>query len=289
MAARGLRVDTPDELIAAWSKDKLDLLSKYMSAYSKIMRSAKRKWLRSYVYVDAFASIGQYVDRDSRAYVDGSPLVALKCDPPFDRYWFVERSSIRLRRLQQRVSAAAAGPDVRFRQGDANQILADEVIRDVPYHHYQRGLVFLDPYGLQVRWETVRRLAAAQAFDLFMNLSTMGIARLLDKRQVPTGSKRQVLDAIMGEPEWVDRLYASQLGLFGEAQATRSRIPHESIAATYIQMVQQLFQFVSDPVVMKNSKGASLYVLFLASHNRTAIKITNDIFAGYQRLRLTRA
>ncbi|MDA8189820.1 MAG: hypothetical protein M0T85_16895 [Dehalococcoidales bacterium] len=43
-------------------------------------------------YVDAFASIGLYHDSDLQAYVDGSPVVALKCEPAFDEYWFIELS-----------------------------------------------------------------------------------------------------------------------------------------------------------------------------------------------------
>jgi three-Cys-motif partner protein len=283
-------VDTPsDELIAEWSKDKLDLLDKYLAAYTRIMASYKAKGpLRGYAYVDAFASVGRYRDQPSGQYVDGSPLVALKCSPPFDHYWFIERSRVRLQRLQERVSTLAANRDVRFRLGDANHVLTDEVIPSVRYDAYQRGLVFLDPYGLQVRWETVGQLAAARSFDVFMNLSTMGIARLLDLGRLPSGPHLQVLGSIMGDDQWIDELYATRVDLFGDPRSTRPRISHEVIASVYLERVERLFRFVSRPVVMKNSKGASLFVLFLASHNQTAVKITNDIFRRYELLRSRR-
>jgi hypothetical protein len=47
-------MDKPDELIAAWSRDKLDLLGKYLVAYATIMRRQKQRgWLRSFAYIDA--------------------------------------------------------------------------------------------------------------------------------------------------------------------------------------------------------------------------------------------
>ena len=281
---------TNDELIASWSKDKLDLLNDYLVAYARIMQSQKeaRGWLRGFAYVDAFASVGGYLDPETGGYVDGSPVVALKCDPPFDRFWFIELSRARLDRLRQETSALTAGRDVHYERGEANRVLVEKVIPNVRYADYQRGFVFLDPYGLEVRWDTVCQLAAAKSFDVFMNLSTMGIARLLNKRRLPTGAQRQPLDAIIGNGEWVDALYSTQLDLFGDQHTTRPHIRHEHIAAAYTERVRKLFPYVSEPVVMKNSKGASLYVLFLDSHNPTAMRITNHIFARYERLRSVR-
>jgi hypothetical protein len=53
----------------------------------------------------------------------------------------------------------------------------------------------------------------------------------------------------------------------------------------YADQIFSLFSFVSNPVIMTNSKNAPLYALFLASHNQTAVKIVNDIFSRYERLR----
>jgi three-Cys-motif partner protein len=280
-------MDKPDELIAAWSKDKLDLLAKYLSAYSAIMHNQRERagWLRSYAYIDAFASVGLYFD-EIGMYVNGSPLVALECQPPFDRFWFIDQSANRLRNLQTSAASLVRGREVNYRRGDANQILVDEVIRDVPYRDYQRGLVFLDPYGLHVKWDTVRQLAHARSFDIFMNLSTMGIVRLLDANRLPSQQHQQTLADVIGDINWMGELYSRQIDLFGDEHASRRQLDHESVAAIYLSRVKSLFEYVSNPVVMKNTTGAPLYVLFLASHNRTAMRITNDIFKRYERLRV---
>ncbi len=49
----------PDE-IGRWSKEKLELLAKYLHAYSVIMAKQRERWLHAYHYVDAFAGAVQH-------------------------------------------------------------------------------------------------------------------------------------------------------------------------------------------------------------------------------------
>ncbi|MDF5709334.1 MAG: hypothetical protein PUP90_17125 [Nostoc sp. S4] len=44
-----------EDIIGRWSEEKLDLLAKYLKAYSTIMNEQKKDWLRAYYYIDAFA------------------------------------------------------------------------------------------------------------------------------------------------------------------------------------------------------------------------------------------
>lgn len=41
------------DVIGKWSEDKLQLLEKYLKAYSDIMNSQKQEWLKAYYYIDA--------------------------------------------------------------------------------------------------------------------------------------------------------------------------------------------------------------------------------------------
>jgi three-Cys-motif partner protein len=248
------------------------------------MARQKRTWLQSYAYVDAFSGTGRYV-AETGEYLDGSPLVALQCQPPFDAFWFIDTSRRRLQRLRRNTRSLEQGRPVQYRHGDANEVLVRDVIPSVSYDKRQRAIVFLDPYGLQVQWETVRRLARARSFDVFMNLCTMGLLRLLKRHEPPPPHHAAVISTVIGDPAAVAGLYNSQVDLFGETHTRRPHVSHEVMASLYLERVRTLFSHVSQPVVMHNSKGAPLYVLFLASHNQTAIKITNDIFSRYERLR----
>lgn len=275
-----------EDLIGRWSEEKLELLEKYLRAYAVIMKKQKQRWLRGYHYIDAFAGSGKPKAKDEERYVAGSPLRALRCEPPFDGYWFIELSPWRVERLKE---LQEQFPDrrVEIRQGDCNAVLRQEIIVHITYASRQRGLVFLDPYGLQVEWGTVQALARAKTFDVFVNFPLMAVTRLLKRNEPPTGGVLTLLNKVMGNSDWIQEIYypEPQLRLFGERLVVRDVMRAEWLARVYADQVGSLFPFVSKPVIMTNSKNAPLYALFLASHNRTGVKIANEIFELYERLR----
>lgn len=275
-----------EDIIGRWSEEKLELLEKYLRAYAIIMNKQKQGWLRAYHYIDAFAGSGQPRAKDENRYIAGSPLRALQTEPAFDSYWFVELSSWRVQQLRQ-LQNQFSGRQIIIKQGNCNEILRSDVIQQVTYASKQRGLVFVDPYGLQVEWETVKALARTKTFDVFVNFPLMAVTRLLKRNKPPTGQVEELLNRIMGNSEWIQQLYypSPQLTLFGEQLIIRDVMRAEWLARLYADQVSRLFKFVSKPVIMTNSRNAPLYALFLASHNQTAMKIANDIFAQYQRLR----
>jgi three-Cys-motif partner protein len=278
-----------EDIIGRWSEEKLALLEKYLRAYAVIMNKQKQRWLRGYHYIDAFAGSGKPKAKDEERYIAGSPLRALQCEPPFDGYWFIELSPWRVERLKE---LQAQFPDrrVEIRQGDCNVILRQEIIAHLTYALRQRGLVFLDPYGLQVEWETVKALARARTFDVFVNFPLMAVTRLVKRNKPPTGQTLTLLNKVMGSSNWIQEIYypEPQLRLFGQQLVVRDVMRAEWLARVYADQVNSLFPFVSKPVIMTNSNNAPLYALFLASHSQTGVKIANDIFGRYERLREVR-
>jgi three-Cys-motif partner protein len=90
-----------EDIIGKWSEEKLDLLEKYLKAYSVIMNRQKETWLRAYYYIDAFAgSVRPKAKDDEQRYIEGSPLRALQTVPGFDGYWFIDVSPQRIERVQ---------------------------------------------------------------------------------------------------------------------------------------------------------------------------------------------
>ena len=273
-----------EDVIGRWSEEKLGLLEKYLKAYARIMNSQKRKWLKAFHYIDAFAGSGQARVKDEERYIEGSPLRALQCDPPFDCYWFIELSPQRVEELKS-LQSQFPNRKVIIRRGDCNRILCEEVIPQITRKSKQRALIFLDPYGLQVEWTTVEALARAKTFDVFVNFPLMAVTRILKRDEPPTGWRMNLLKKVMGDDSWVGKIYSNQLTLFGEVLRVRDVMRAEWLARIYADQVSNIFKFVSKPVIMTNSKNAPLYALFLASHNPTAVKIVNDIFNRYVRLR----
>jgi len=281
-----------EDIIGRWSEEKLDLLAKYLKAYSVIMNEQKKSWLRAYYYIDAFAgSVRPRAKEDEQRYIDGSPLRALQTEPRFDGYWFVDVSPRRIERIQ---GLREEFPDcvIDVRRGNCNEVLCNEIVPQLPYSSKQRAFVFLDPYGLQVDWETVRELANTRTCDIFVNFSVMGVTRLLPRDQNPESEVVEQLSKVMGSTDWISQIYqepeSTQLPLFGDPEeptVSRDTIKSEWLAGLYTEQLRSLFPHVSRPVLMRNSTNSVLYALCLASHNQTAIRITNDIFNRHERLR----
>jgi len=281
-----------EDVIGKWSEDKLDLLAKYLKAYSVIMNEQKKSWLTAYYYIDAFAgSVRPRAKEDEERYIDGSPLRALQTEPRFDAYWFVDLNPQRVERVNK-LREDFPEQVIQTYKGNCNDVLCNEIIPQIPYSSKKRAFVFLDPYGLQVDWETVRELANTRTCDIFVNFSVMGVTRLLPREQAPDPSFVDQISKVMGNTEWINQIYrespVTQLDLFGnppEPVVRRDTIQAEWLASLYTEQLKLLFKYVSRPVLMKNSTNSVLYALCLASHNEKAIKITNEIFNRYERLK----
>ncbi|MFO0310087.1 MAG: three-Cys-motif partner protein TcmP [Pseudanabaena sp.] len=280
-----------EDIIGRWSEEKLDLLAQYLEAYSVIMNKQKQTWLRDYYYIDAFSGSVRPRAKDEERYINGSPIRALQTEPKFDGYWFVDVNPQRVERVEK-LREDFPNQIIQTYQGNCNDILCNEIIPKIPYSSKKRAFVFLDPYGLQVDWKTVRELADTKTCDIFVNFSIMAVTRLLPRDQKPDPEFVKQIDQVMGNTEWITQIYrespATQLSLFSnlaEPTLSREKIDPDWLARLYTEQLSSLFPHVSRPVLIRNSTNSVLYALCLASHNPNAIKITNDIFKRHERLK----
>ena len=280
-----------EDIIGRWSEEKLDLLAQYLEAYSVIMNKQKQTWLRDYYYIDAFSGSVRPRAKDEERYINGSPIRALQTEPKFDGYWFVDVNPQRVERVEK-LREDFPNQIIQTYQGNCNDILCNEIIPKIPYSSKKRAFVFLDPYGLQVDWKTVRELADTKTCDIFVNFSIMAVTRLLPRDQNPDPEFVKQIDQVMGNTEWITQIYrespATQLSLFSnlaEPTLSREKIDPDWLARLYTEQLSSLFPHVSRPVLMRNSTNSVLYALCLASHNPNAIKITNDNFKRHERLK----
>ena len=91
----------------AWTQKKLEVLSKYLSAYRKIFSANKKAQFFTTSYVDAFAGTGVIPRPELGLIADffpdavegeeefrkGSARRALEVEPPFDHYVFIEKDA----------------------------------------------------------------------------------------------------------------------------------------------------------------------------------------------------
>jgi three-Cys-motif partner protein len=268
----------------------------------------KQKWCKEYVYVDAFAGPGEHVirrrsksetpqgvpplfpntqqaDVERQEFVDGSPRVALSIEHPFTRYVFVELNPARAERLR---ALQAKFPDrtIHVRETDCNEYIREKLVnRSKNFWSTRRAVVFLDPFGMQVPWETVEGLASTGAVEVIINFPVGTIQRLLHRDGEFTVAQRDKLNWYLGSPDWFDVLYRIEHGLFGDAV---QKLPRSGnlLAKWYCnKRLSSCFNFVSSPRLVKNTHGVYLYYLIHAGHNKTAHKIANDILSVGEAIR----
>jgi three-Cys-motif partner protein len=179
-----------------WTREKLDYVGRYATAFMKAMHPKRRAGIWSeLVYVDLLAEPGKGINRDGSAEFDGSPLRALKIDPPFDRLFLSDLHEKNVEALRRRIA-----PDqlhrVTLRVGDCNAIVTDVM---ASLTGKTLGLAFIDPEGFEVKFTVFEALARRRVDVLFLFPSGIGIARNL---RAFSRQAHSPMDDFWGGREW---------------------------------------------------------------------------------------
>ena len=261
--------------IGYWSEIKLDIVRDYAAAYSKILSSKNLP----HIYIDAFAGAGQHVSRQTGEFVPGSPLNALNVHPPFREYHFIDLNAAKIDHLQR---LAEDKPNVCFYPADCNDVLIHQIFPTLDYKSYRRALCLLDPYGLHLDWEVIRRAGQLKTVDIFLNFPVMDINRnaLWRNPDRVSTEQRSRLSAFWGDDSWRQVGYEKTQGLFGTME---EKVSNTEFAEAFRSRLMKVagFRRVPEPLPMRN-RNAVVYYLFFASHVDVAEKIVIDIFNKYR-------
>ena len=284
-----------------WTSAKLSVLAQYLKAYTTALKdkpSAGHPFRKA--YIDAFAGTGyrtlasegegaeallfpDLAEPAPQELLDGSARLALKTTPRFDRYIFIEWSAKRcaaLEALKQEFPELAK--DTRIEQEDANTKIQELCRKN---WRSSRAVLFLDPYGMQVEWETIEAIAGTKAIDLWLLFPLgIGVNRLLTRTGTIPQSWQRRLDRLLGTQAWRDDLYEVQTTstLFGEEKKRVVKVAVEKIGRYFNDRLKMVFAGVADePGVLRNSTNSPLYLLCFAAGNAKgapiALKIANHL------------
>ena len=216
-------------------------------------------------------------DAGETEYIGGSPLVALELEVPFTDYIFIEIDQNRLNQLKE-LKKDYKDPNrrIHLREQDCNDYLR-ELLNKTQWTQW-RGVVFLDPFGMQVPWDTIAEIGKTKAIEIFINFPVgMAIQRLLKRSGQFTLTERNKLDQYFGTDEWHDLLYESGPDLFGDENPTKIQDAGDVLVRWYLNRLKEVFGYVSTAREIRSSSGRPLYYLIFAGPNRTGVKIANDV------------
>lgn len=295
MAKQGLQLFGGD-----WTERKLDALQQYLRAYAQALKKQPfQRW-----YLDAFAGTGyreqrathslpdifaeELMEAEPRQFLDGSPRIALKIEPPFHRYLFIELDPARAQELQQlRQEFPHLAGAIEIAQTDCNAVIQDVCARWD--RHRWRGVLFLDPFGMQIEWSTVEAVASTGCIDVWI-LFPLAANRLLTRhpQDIPLAWRNR-LNTTFGSPDWEARFYRGRTvtDMFsGDELVIEKALTMKSLGDYYGERLQKIFPVVAtNPALLRNTRNAPLFQLFFAAANsgkggQIALRIAQHILTN---------
>lgn len=286
----------------SWTEQKLNAFEKYVRAYLTIMNKFRDKYRWELLYLDGFAGSGtrsneqkvQEVDNTIQLFEDdtisqagldtykgAAERVLSISGRGFDYYYFIDKEASSLERLEKRLENINKIGKREFRSGDANEQV--KKMASALKNKKLKALVLLDPFGMQVNWESIQQLKDTGT-DLWILVPTGVIVnRLLDRKGELTHIDK--LTSFFGKEEDDLREYfyktSTEHTLFGDNEVVEKvSQPIQKIAELYIQQLQDIFTYVTPkPLVLRNSRNTPIFHFVFASNNNAALKIANDIIS----------
>lgn len=243
-----------------WTEIKLDVLRQYLNSYKKAL---KKKPFQK-IYVDSFAGSGMVLTKDGRL-LDGSAKIALDSNG-FDVYVFIEKNPqcvealTHLKREENYKDRA-----ITIERGDANEALLKWTA--LLQRHQWRGVAFLDPFGMELKWQTLKSLAQTGIFDVWYLFPLSGLYRLAprDKRRIDP-SRVTLLNQILGTEEWLSEFYqeSPQLKWYSDTDYVRKDV--DQLEHWVYKRLCTIFPEVAPPLRLP-FYGAPRFSLFFAMSN----------------------
>lgn len=268
----------------SWTEQKLQRVKLYLSSYLCALKNQRF----TKIYIDAFAGTGYRSNPDSAcevklpfddeelneiaAFRDGSAKIALQFDPGFDKYIFIEKVMKKCDELEKlRLEYPQKADAIEIIRSDANTALTDICCEDTDWGN-KRVVIFLDPYGLQVDWNTLRCIARINGIDLWYLFPIGAVLRLLPKKREVCRENSDKLDVIFGTHEWYDAFYKERsfTGLFDDNNSDILREANViSVTDLIVKRLESIFSKVSrKPAVLRNTKKNSpMFLLCFAMTN----------------------
>jgi three-Cys-motif partner protein len=260
---------SPARPTGPWVHEKKYYITRYLDIFS---RGVGRKWAGQISYVDLFAGPGRSIVRGTSEEVLGSPFWAL--ERGFAHYVFVDVEEV-LKTLTSRLVGHVKFKQVKLIPGDCN-LVVEQIRTAIPSTHLT--LAFIDPTGLHIHFETIRRLVRNRRVDLLMTIQ-FGMGITMNLRQY-LRTEGEALTRFLGTPDWRTDFEA------GGAPADVCR----RVLSRYKNQLRSLdYQVVEDrEIPVRTDRKVLLYSIVLASrHSRGLdfwLKATEIPWSGQRRL-----
>jgi three-Cys-motif partner protein len=267
-----------------WTQLKLGMLRDYLSQFAVVSKAQSER-----IYLDAFAGEGDGRDRLTGEEFHGSARIALDVGDGtgFTRFRYFELGP-KAAELKTALQADYPDRDIRVYAGDCN-VTIPRALAELKELNWAPTFAFVDPDGMEVAWETLAALAdhkrgyrAASStkpenkVEIWMLFPSAGIMRTLalDAETLPD---RDIARAtrLFGTERWRS-IY--ELRRSEQMAAKQSR--EEYVNLMRWRLEQDLGYRYTHPFELRNTAGAPLYHMILATDNDAGTRIMSAIYTN---------
>lgn len=267
-----------------WTKQKIDVFIKYLKAYIDIMK--KQSWAKN-IYFDGFAGSGEIEYSDGEDIIEGVAPRVVETDEEgiFNYYYMVELDREKADGLKNILLNKFPNKkkNIKVVSADCNQKLIDfsnYLRKDLKL----RGLAFVDPFKMSVEWKSLESFKDLHV-DLWILVPTgVDANRKLRKDNTKISDEdMRKLEIFLGMEAAEIQSYfykeKEQRSLFEEDGSSLQKLENttEKIAELYVKKMKQIWKYVSKPMPLKNTTGATIFHFIFASQVSVAQKIANEI------------
>jgi len=256
-----------------WSLEKLAILHLYLPGFTHACGDVPA------YYVDGFAGPGVCTIKDSVApphAVWGSPIVALRTEPPFAQCLFMDLNQENVSVLEQR--ARRYGDRWLARRGDANVDLSRFVAEKVP--PWAPCFCLLDPEGLELHWESVHSLSRTQGHrrkpELLVLFPSEWLTRLLPTEKQIDPTNETTLDRVLPSKKWRDIYRKRVVGAITPAQAKNEYL--ELYRSGLESLGYNAFAHSVKAPRTPGGRRRTQYHLIFATEREAGVNIMRDVF-----------
>ena len=202
--------------------------------------------------------------------IAGSARRALSVANPFDQYIFVEMKPKKAEQLHDlRQEFPHLADRIRIAQGDANMHIR-KFCSETRWDD-TRAVVFLDPFGSQVEFATIKAIARTQAIDLwYLFPSFLSVFRQISADGRMTDEQEASIVRILGTNDWRNLWIRTEIqhDLLGPQTVSIKQVDTDGITRFMIDRMKEEFDGqVLDKWLPLGKDGAHWYSLLFAWAN----------------------
>lgn len=280
-----------------WTEAKLEIVSRYANSFQTALKHQRfETW-----YLDPFAGSGERTEsrvtggllegepiEEKRLTFEGSARRALSIEPAFHHYRFADTKPAHVEALRK-LAKVYPDRDIEVWAGDGNLAIS-QILTTAPWESArdgwrQRGIVFLDPYGMNVSWETLRLIAETKRLDVWFLFAGKAVRQQLGPSLDRVDStKAAALDRFFGQSDWRQEFFRppeDSTDLFGfQTSKSETSVNLKAIGAYARRRFEDAFCWVSEPKPLTVRNVPDFFQLYCMTNNKNAVELIAKLHRG---------